>query len=109
MTNNVTEALPAEFPEDDVNAALERWWDEEKTDAALPGDKGSGADIMQPAVEIDSHRAVRALVSLEEILKFEIPETVIKEGGYETFEEMKEHLLPGVRAIFDKKRKKEHA
>lgn len=109
MTKDVSEALPDEFPEADVYAALERWWDEEKSDAALPGDKGAVPDIMQPAVEIDSHRAVRALVSLEEVVKFEIPETVIKEGGYETFEEMKEHLVPRVQAIYDKKRKKEHA
>ena len=109
MTNGTIEALPSEFPRDEVLAALEQWWNDELIDSALPSDTAPPPDIMKPAVEIDSHRAVRALVTLEEVVKFEIPESAIKEGGYDSFEEMKAHLISEVAALYEKKRKKEHA
>ena len=111
MANDVKEALPKEFPLADVQAALDAWWEGEKNDSLLPGDKPPPTDvgIMKPAIEIDSHRAVRVLVTLEEVVKFTIPESEIKEGGYESFEEMKDHLVPRILALYEKKRKKEHA
>lgn len=111
MANGLSEALPDEFPHADVQAALEAWWENEKTDSILPGDVAPAPDagIMKPTIEIDSHRAVRALITLEEIVKFTIPESEIKEGGYESFEEMRDHLVPRVLALYEKKRKKEHA
>lgn len=111
MANDVARCLPAQFPLEDVQAALEQWWGDEQTDSALPGDvaPGPGSGIMKPAVEIDSHRAVRALLTLEEVVKFVIPESAIKEGGYDSFDEMKDHLIPQVRALYETKRKKEHA
>lgn len=109
MANDVAGALPAEFPLADIQKALEEWWESEKADSALPGDATPSADIMKPAVEIDSHRAVRALISVEEVVKFPVPESEIKEGGYDSFEEMKDHLIPRVLALYEKKRKKEHA
>ncbi|MEC3912597.1 hypothetical protein U5A82_19595 [Sphingobium sp. CR2-8] len=109
MANDLKETLPTVFPVSAVEAVLERWWDDETADAALPGDKPASSDIMKPAVEIDSHRAVRALVTLEEVVKFQIPESAIKEGGYDSFEEMKEHLIPRIAALFEKEKKKENA
>ena len=109
MANETIEALPSAFPQDEVLAALDQWWNDELADATLPGDMDPPPDIMKPAVEIDSHRAVRALVSLEEVVKFEIPESAIMEGGYDSFEEMKADLVPKVAALYEKKRKKEHA
>jgi hypothetical protein len=109
MATDVKDVLPSTFPEDAVRAALDKWWADEIADAELPGDGPIVPDIMKPAVEIDSHRAVRALVTLEEILKFSIPESVIKEGGYDDFSEMKAHILPKLNEVFEKKRKKEYA
>jgi hypothetical protein len=109
MANNGLDALLAEFPHADVVDALQQWWDAEAEDSALPGDQATKPEIMRPAIEIDSHRAVRALVALEEVVKFEIPESVIKEGGYENFDEMTDHLIPRIVALYEEKRKKEHA
>jgi len=95
--------------EADIEAALDKWWEGEQVDAALPGDKPALPDIMKPGIEIDSHRAVRALVALEEVVKFEIPETVIKEGGYADYDEMKADLTPKLLGLCEKKRKKENA
>jgi hypothetical protein len=64
---------------------------------------------MKPSAEIDSHRVVRALLTLQEILKIDIPESVIKEGGYNDLPEMIAHLVPRIESLFEKKRKKQHA
>lgn len=111
MANDLSTTLPADLQLADVEAALEQWWQNEQADSALPGDAppAPSAGIMRPAIEIDSHRAVRALIVLEEVVKFTIPETEIKEGGYESFDEMKDHLAPRVLALYEQKRKKENA
>lgn len=109
MSTNALTSTPAQVSEADIVAALDKWWEEEQADAALPGDKAAVPDIMKPGVEIDSHRAVRALVSLEDVVKCEIPETVIKEGGYADYEEMKADLTPKLLGLSKEKRKKENA
>lgn len=109
MEIDLAEPMPDEFPEDGVIAAIDAWWAQEQQDAQLPGDAPATPDIMKPAVEIDSHRAVRALLSIQEIVKIEIPESVIKDGGYDSIDEMKDHIVPEIRAVFEKEWKKQHA
>lgn len=111
MPIDLSTTLPTSLKRDDVEAALEQWWKDEQADSALPGDAvpTPGVGIMRPAIEIDSHRAVRALIVLEEVVKFPIPETEIKEGGYESFDEMKDHLIPRVLVLYEAKRKKQDA
>lgn len=108
MADSDINAASAVFPRAEVEAALDEWWEAEQQDASLPGDAPKG-DIMTPSVEIDSHRAVRALIALQEIVKFEIPETVIKDGGYDDFAEMRSDLIPAIQALFEKRRGKRHA
>ena len=86
------QALPAMFPLADIEAALDDWWEAEQVDAALPGDPAPSRDIMSPTVE-----------------KFEIPESVIKKGGYDDFAEMRGDLIPRLQALYDKKREKQNA
>lgn len=109
MEINLADPMPDEFPQDGVIAALDAWWAQEQQDAQLPEEAAVTSDIMKPAVEIDSHRAVRALLSIEDVVKIEIPESVIKEGGYDSIDEMKDHIVPKIRAVFEKERKKQHA
>jgi len=101
--------LPTAFPTIDVEAALDEWWESEQEDAALPGDPAPVVDIMTPATEIDSHRAVRALLVLQEVVKFEIPDTAIRKGGYDDYADMKADLVPRLQALFEKERKKQNA
>ncbi|WP_334654375.1 hypothetical protein [Sphingomonas panaciterrae] len=108
MANQNFNAPSAAFPRAEVEAALDEWWETEQQDASLPADASSD-DIMTPAVEIDSHRAVRALIVLQEVVKFEIPETVIAEGGYDDFAEMRRVLIPALEALFEEKREKQNA
>lgn len=109
MKSDSSETLPEAFPLDEVLAAIDEWWEMEEQDAALPDDAPTIPDIMKPPVEIDSHRAVRALLTIQEVVKIEIPETVIKKGGYDGIDEMKDHLVPKIQAIFEKERKKQNA
>ena len=97
------------FPTAEIEAALDSWWEAERQDAALPGDAPVAAGIMIPSVEIDSHRAVRALLTLQEVVKFEIPETVIAKGGYDDFAAMRADLIPRLQALFDKRRERQDA
>ena len=107
MGDQVMQAGLAAFPTAEVEAALDRWWQEERQDAALPGEGPGAPDIMTPAVEIDSHRAVRALLTLQDVVKFEIPETVFAKGGYDDFAAMRADLIPRIRAMFDERREKQ--
>ena len=53
MASDAQNAIPAQFPHDDVLKALDDWWEHEKADAVLPGAE-TVPDIMKPSVEIDS-------------------------------------------------------
>ena len=108
MASDAQNAIPVQFPHDDVLKALDEWWEHEKADAVLPDDE-TVPDIMKPSVEIDSHCAVRALITLEEVVKFPIPEGAIKEGGYDGLDELKAHLIPVLVGMHEEKRKKQHA
>ena len=109
MQTDLNLPLLVTFPRDEILAALNDWWAKEQEDAALPGDLPSTPDIMRPAVEIDSHRAVRALFSLQEVVKIELTEALIKKGGYNDLGEMRDDLIPKIQALFERKRKKQHA
>jgi len=95
------------FPKDSVIKALDEWWAGELADAQSIADLSEGLaeeeqSALAPLVEIDSHRAVRALLSIEEILGTDIPESVIKSGGYSSFDEMRDSLMPKLEARFAK-------
>lgn len=97
------------FPSAKLKAAMDDWWDDEKelaealsTNVPLPAGKTAMAEtsVMRRIIEIDSHRAVRVLIVLEPILGLPLPETLIQEGGYETYEDMVKHLLSEIRKVW---------
>lgn len=76
----------------DIKQALTAFWDER----ALPpsGDgQSTVADLVAP---VESMTAVDALLTLEEIVKFELPVGVIQAGGYQTKEEFVAKLSAAV-------------
>jgi len=95
------------FPQAEIVSALEEWWADEKAeDALLKNDESpppSTTSVMAPLVEIDSHRVVRALLTIEPLVGFEIPETVIRSGGYEDIADMTSDLVPRLQKLFEKK------
>lgn len=98
------------FPSDEIVAALDEWWEAETSETELPPEPDAEVDVMQPLVEIDSHRAVRVLITVEEVLGGgHIPESIINPGGYADFDAMKADLLPKLQAYFDQKKEKANA
>ena len=100
------------YSEDDLAVDLRSWWDDQVADAddpfadPLPPKAGT---IFEVVPVVDSLGVVTALITIEKHVKFEVPPSIIKPGGYRTFEEMLAHLLPRIRALKIQRRKKEAA
>ena len=100
------------YSEDDLTADLRTWWDDEVADADDPfGDPRPArtGTIFEVVPAVDSLGVVTALITIEKHVKFEVPPRIIRPGGYRSFEEMISDLLPKIRALVIKQRKKEAA
>lgn len=62
---------------------------------ALPS---APADIAKAALEVDSLVAVSILCAVEPILGFELPESVVRTGGYSSVRSAMDHLVPCIEA-----------
>lgn len=100
------------YSEDDLKADLRAWWDDqvstEDDPFADPQPPRTGT-IFEVVPAIDSLGVVEALITIEKHLKCEVPPRIIKAGGYRDFEEMAGDLLPKIRALVIKQRKKDAA
>ncbi len=68
---------------------------------ALPS---SPAQIANAAVPVDSLVVVSILCAIEPIVGFELPEHVVRTGGYSSVESALGHLLPRIEAQWNKKK-----
>lgn len=96
---------PAAFPEKDILAAIDRWWADEQNQAVVlsePKASDSNQSVLKPLKEIDSHRVVRCIMTLEPIVGIEIPEKTIQSGGYDTISELKTDMVQKLKALFEK-------
>ncbi len=81
---------------------LRKWWEEE-VGAKDPFAQPKRADTiydLQP--EIDSLAVVACLVIIEKHVGFEVSPTLIRRGGYRSFEDMVADLFPKIRALAKK-------
>lgn len=102
-----------EFPEAKIRAAFAAWWRQEQLDAAelaagTPQPKRP-ASVLTPIIEIDSHRATIALLTVEDAIGSQIPPRLVKMGGYTSIEDMAEHLVSELKKLFIKKQEVAHA
>jgi hypothetical protein len=85
-------------------AELEAWYIEETTaidgsiETAAPAGEGGSIVSVRPA--IDSKRVVDATLVTESVLGIELPPEIIKPGGYDTFEEMIDDIIPKLKNVF---------
>ena len=102
MEAKISQSKRQAFPERELLAALEQWWEKEVDDDpfADPAKKGTLYDLLPT---VDSLTLVNMLLTLESLLGFSLPISVIKRGGYRTKEEMTKHLLPRIRRAFEAK------
>lgn len=106
-----TETPPPAFPEAEVIEALKKFWAEEtgssaKTGSPFGAPKKGGGTVFDVRPELDSLRAVEVLLEVEKIIGIELPDTVVKLGGYDGYNEFMDQLVPSIRAFFDKKQNK---
>lgn len=85
------------YPQTRVTQYIRDWWDREQRDLAKVADPDEGMQTGHGTVFdlvplISSQRAVDLVLDLEPVLGYEIPDSVIKRGGYHSCDEMVEHL-----------------
>jgi hypothetical protein len=96
--------LPIPFPRTKIEQQIRDWWAAEEQalrDAGDPfGNLKPGKDTVFAILPlIPSHQAVELTVLLEPTFGREIPETVIKRGGYHSVDEFVGDLLRKLEAI----------
>jgi hypothetical protein len=109
MDETVTDlsaAVLATFPVAAVEACLRAELIEAiKAEASIRGVSlpTAPAEIAKASVPIDSLVAVSILCAVEPIIGFELPETVVRAGGYVSIESALGHLLPQIEKQWIKK------
>lgn len=100
------------YSEIDLIADLQVWWDDQVANAedpfADPRPPRAGT-IFEVVPVIDSLGVVTALLTIEKHVNFEVPARIIRAGGYRSFDDMTADLLPKIRTLVTRQRKKEAA
>jgi hypothetical protein len=82
--------------ESQLRDSLEKWWEEEgqSFDAAVAGT----APVWDGLPEIDSKAVVKASPIVRQFVGAELDPKVIRKGGYASFDDLADDLLPKLRA-----------
>lgn len=105
-TKTAAPATSVTFPKAAVMAALMAGLvDHVKSEAAIKGYKLPETDsaIIKAAIQIDSLVTVDILCTVEPILGFELPDDVVRTGGYRAIEAAVDHLMPRIQKQWEKK------
>jgi len=95
----------AQFPKQELEAALVKWWASESLDRAddpfakVPTKPDTLYSILPV---LDSLAVVGSFLVIEEILKMEVPVGLVKRGGYCSCQEMLDDLFPKLRKLYEK-------
>lgn len=68
---------------------------------SLPGDRPGQ---MSAAVPMDSLSVVATLVAVEQVVGFELKESIVRTGGYASVQEAVDHLVPRIQVAWDRKK-----
>ena len=79
---------------------LKNWWDDEtqSLDEAVRHKKTSDEDVWRLLPAIDSKCVMKASVIFEDHLGVDLDPSMVRPGGYPSFEAMLDHLLPQIAA-----------
>jgi hypothetical protein len=99
---------PQAFPKDQVEAALRGWWARQKEAICriadpVPELQPDSATVFSLVPLVSSHHALDAVLDIEKIVGYEIPDSVVKRGGYQSGDEFVEHMM-GKLAAFQQSR-----
>ena len=94
------------FPMSDVEATLrEGMEDLVAARASITGGSGGGTAGACSAIAIDSLSVVEVLCIIDEIVGVEVPQKVVRAGGYASVDAAIEHLLPGIEKCWSKRKR----
>lgn len=85
------------YPRQRIRQLIRAWWAREQEDLQKIADpveelQPNSGTVFDLVPMISSHHAVEVILDLEPVLGYEIPDSVIKRGGYHSCDEMVEHL-----------------
>ena len=95
---------PRPFPRQQVESVLFDWWVQQEEDLRRLGDpfqelRSRTGTVFDVLPLISSQQAVEVVLVLEPIVGYEIPESVVKKGGYHSCDELVEHLVENLMAL----------
>jgi len=96
----------SEFSVAQVRKAIADWWNEEQGKLKKPGtsrEAGAGS-ILEPLVEIDSHRVARCLTAIEAATGIDIPAVEAEDTEFDSYEAMVETLVPIAARYYEKQK-----
>jgi hypothetical protein len=85
------------YPTLQVQQAIRDWYTREQEELQRIADsvdelRSNSGTVFDLVPVISSHHAVEVALDLEAVLGYEVPDSVIKRGGYHSCDEMVEHL-----------------
>ena len=91
-------ASPAPFPKAPVEKTLREWWAQQEQDQKLVADQvdelqPNGGTVFSVVPLVSSHHALSAVLAVEKIVGYEIPDSVVKRGGYQDCDEFVGHMM----------------
>ena len=95
------------YPKQQVQKVIRDWWtleQEQLKKIADPIDElqPNSGTVFDLVPVVSSHHAVEVVLDLEDVLGYEVPDSVIKRGGYHSCDEMVEHLNGKLAALHSK-------
>lgn len=87
--------FPSDYPRQKVQEVIRNWWSREQEELKKVADPPAEipvGTVFDVVPLISSHRAVEIILDLELVLGIEIPDSVVKRGGYQSCDEMISHL-----------------
>ena len=103
-TAQATPSRTEPFPESAIRNRIKQFWnektDEEADNPFATGRKNTLHDVLPV---MDSLEIMNFILRIEEIIDMEIPPKVIQRGGYDSCDEMTQHLMPQLRELYAKR------
>lgn len=100
-TTIATSSVATGIPTKELTEAIVGWWEEQTLERNNdPFAPGTLYDVL---TDVDSLSAVNVLLLLDPIVGIELPESIIKPGGYSDRQEMIDHLIPAINELFSKR------
>jgi hypothetical protein len=97
VTTTEPETIPA-FPAQEIETCIRDYLTEEgETQAVLRGGGASTAGTGEsagPRPTIDSLVVVSVLCEIEPAVPFKLPDSLVRAGGYDTVDEVIQHIMP---------------